>query len=293
MVQRYSIREYFQPETLREVSELVTLYPGEATLLAGGTDLLNKLPLEREKGIRIISLKKVQELRGIRENPDGEVFIGAMTCHADVADSPILRQHFPSLAKASGLVGSPSIRNLGTIGGNLANASPSADTAPPLLAYGAKATIWSPSGEKQILVEDFFTGPSANALKKGEILKGLLVKPKEDLKSAYQKLGMRKAQEIAIVNICISLAVEKMDQCSEIRIALGAVAPTPIRAKKAETLLRQKRITGERIREAAQAAMNEASPLSDIRASTEYRREMVGTLVEQMISELSNRNSRG
>jgi carbon-monoxide dehydrogenase medium subunit len=290
MIRKCSIRDHFQPETLREASELLTLYPEGARLLAGGTDLLNQLSLTREQGIKIVSLKRISELRGIRQDKTGEVFIGALTCHSDVAASPIIRQHLPALARASSLVGSPSIRNLGTIGGNIANASPSADTAPPLLAYAAKAVVWCLQGEKEIPVETFFTGPSSTVLKRGEILKGFLLKPEKGGKGAYEKLGTRKAQEIAIVNLCVTLHAEENSRLSEVRIALGAVAPTPFRARKAEAHLRLESITADQITQAAQIAMSEASPITDIRASADYRREMIGILVKNMIAALMIEN---
>jgi CO/xanthine dehydrogenase FAD-binding subunit len=293
MIRKYSIREYFQPETLQEASELLTLYP-EARVLAGGTDLLNQLPERRERGIKIVSLKRISALRGIRQTEAGEVCIGALTCHADVAASPVIRQHFPALAKASSLVGSPSIRNLGTIGGNIANASPSADTAPPLLAYAGRALVWSLEGEKEIPVDAFFAGPSSSVLKRGEILKGFLLEPEKGFQSAYEKLGTRKAQEIAIVNVCVISRAEGNSKLSEVRIALGAVAPTPFRARRAEAHLRADKITAERINQASQIAMSEASPISDIRASADYRREMIATLVNKLITTLmiENQDSR-
>lgn len=286
MIRKYSIREYFHPETLQEASELLSLYPEEARLLAGGTDLLNQLPQRREQEVKIVSLKRISELRGIRQDKAGEVCIGALTCHSDVAASPIIRRHFPALAKASSLVGSPSIRNLGTIGGNIANASPSADTAPPLLAYAGRAVVWGLEGEKEIPVEAFFTGPSSNVLKRGEILKGFLLKPEKDFKCAYEKLGTRKAQEIAILNVCVILHAKEISKLSEVRIALGAVAPTPFRARRAEAHLRLESITTDRITQAGQIAMTEASPISDIRASADYRREMIGILVKKLITAL-------
>ena len=286
MVRNYSIREYFQPETLREASELLGFYPEEAKLLAGGTDLLNQLPQRSEQGIKIVSLRRISELRGIRQDKAGDVFIGAMTRHADVAGSPVLRQEFPALAKASSLVGSPSIRNLGTIGGNIVNASPSAETAPPLLVYRARAVVWSPLGEKQIPVEEFISGPSRTVLRRGEILKGFVLEKAENLKARYEKLGARKAQEIAIVNVCVSLNAEKSSKLSEVRIALGAAAPKPFRARRAEAHLRVERIAGNRITEAGRLAMSEATPISDLRASADYRREMIAVLVEKLITSL-------
>jgi carbon-monoxide dehydrogenase medium subunit len=227
-------------------------------------------------------------LRQIEETARGDIFVGAMVSHDEVAQSFVVNQYFPALAKASHWVGSPSIRSLATIGGNICNASPSADTAPPLLAYDAKAVIVSPSGEKVIDVEDFFTGPSTNVLKRIEILKGFLLRPQSRWIADYEKLGLRKAMEIAIVNVCVAMAIGEHKDCSGIRIALGAVAPTPIRAKKAETTLMDKRVTPEVVQKCAEVALEETKPISDIRASAEYRKKMVLFLVKKMVSALAH-----
>ena len=256
------------PSRRREYVNVINKYPpspGGGGLGGGGAELLH-------------------------QNQEDEIFVGAMVTHTEVAQSPLLKRYFPALAKASGMVGSPSIRNMATIGGNICNASPSADTAPPLLAYNAKAIIWGPTGEKRVSIEDFFIGPSMSIVKAGEILKGFLLRPEKRLIAAYSKLGMRKAMEIAIVNVCVSMIVEKNNYCSEIRIALGAVAPTPIRAKRAEDTLRDKKITPKLIKETAKVAVSETKPISDIRASADYRKEMIGVLVEKTISELWGRH---
>jgi carbon-monoxide dehydrogenase medium subunit len=281
------IKEYLQPASLKETFHLLTSYSGSAKILAGGTDLLIQQAIESSSEIIAISLKDVEDLRQIGKTAEGDIFVGAMVRHAEVAQSPLMNQYFPALAKASHCVGSPSIRNLATIGGNICNASPSADTAPPLLAYDAKAIIMGPSGERAIGLEDFFTGPSTNALKRREILKGFLLTPKPGWVSDYEKLGLRKAMEIAIANVCVALEMDGHKRCSGIRIALGAVAPTPIRAKKAESILKDKRVTPELIRECAEAAVEETKPISDIRASADYRKKMIHFLVKKMVSALA------
>jgi len=283
------VREYFSPTSLDEAKELLTTSPGPAKLLAGGTDLLVQMLEEPSPEIRVVSLRHIKALREICQEQKGEIFVGPMVTHTEVAQSPLLKRYFPALAKASGMVGSPSIRNMATIGGNICNASPSADTAPPLLAYNAKAIIWGPTGERAVSIEDFFTGPSTSILKAGEILKGFLLRPEKGLIAGYSKLGTRKAMEIAIVNVCVSMLAEN-NYCSEIRIALGAVAPTPIRAKRAEDTLRDKKITPKLIKETAKVAVSETKPISDIRASADYRKEMIGVLVEKTISELWGRH---
>jgi len=282
------IKEYLRPASLKETFQLLTSYSGSAKILAGGTDLLIQQALESSPELVVISLRDIEELRQIKETAEGEIFVGAMVKHAEVAQSPLVNQYFPALAKASHWVGSPSIRNLATIGGNICNASPSADTAPPLLGYDVKAIIVRPSGEKAIEIEDFFTGPSTNVLNGGEILKGFLLTPKPGWVADYEKLGLRKAMEIAVVNVCVAMAVDEHKRCSGIRIALGAVAPTPIRAKKAEYILKDKRIKPELIQKCADVAVEETKPISDIRASADYRKKMVHFLVKKMVSDLAH-----
>ncbi|RLB35165.1 MAG: xanthine dehydrogenase family protein subunit M [Deltaproteobacteria bacterium] len=279
---------YFQPRTLKEASDLLIAHPRSAKLVAGGTDLVPALSRDHARRVKVISLKKLEELKGIRQHGKNEVFIGAMTTHSEVAESPLINKYFPALSKASSLVGSPSIRNLGTIGGNIANASPSADTAPPLLAYGAKAIIRGQAGEKQVPIEHFFTGPSAHILAKGEILRGFVLTYQEESFSDYEKLGIRKAMEIAIASACVSIGLRDGIYCQHIRIALGAVAPTPIRAVKAEKIVEGKTITPDLIRKAARVAMQETRPISDIRASADYRKKMVASLVERLVLHASS-----
>jgi len=281
------IKLYFRPTSLKETFHLLTSYSGSAKILAGGTDLLIQQAQDSSPEIVAISLRDIEDLRQIKKTANGDILIGAMTRHAEVAQSALVNQCLPALAKASHWVGSPSIRNLATIGGNICNASPSADTAPPLLAYDAKAIIVSSSDEKAINIEDFFTGPSVNILKTGEVLKGFMLTPEPGWIASYEKLGVRKAMEIAIVNVCVATAIDKNRNCSGIRIALGAVAPTPIRAKKAEAILQDKRLTSELIEKCAEAAVKETRPISDIRASADYRKEMVRFLVRKMISDLA------
>jgi len=282
------IKEYFKPDSLEQVQELVMRSPIPAKVTAGCTDLTIQLSQNESPPTRLISLKNIQELRGIRESDEGEIFIGAAVSHAEIAQSPLLLDYFPALAKASGLVAAPSIRNMGTIGGNICNASPSADTAPPLLAYNANAIIWHTAGEKIVPIEEMFVGPSVSILKTGDVLKGFLLKPQTGLIADFEKLGIRKAMEIALVNVCIAMQVNTSNECSNIRIALGAVAPTPMRAKKAEAKLTGKKISHALIKETAETAMREISPITDIRASAGYRTKMVGALIEKIIRNLSH-----
>jgi CO/xanthine dehydrogenase FAD-binding subunit len=280
------VKEYFRPTSLTEAFRLLTTSEIPAKILAGGTDLLLQIAQDRALEVRLVSLRDIEDLSRISQTSRGEVFIGAMATHAEVAESALLNQLFPALTKASSLVGSPSIRNMGTIGGNICNASPSAETAPPLMAYGAEAVIWSSNGERSVRIDRFFKGPSEQILEPGEVLRGFLLRPRKGLLAEYQKLGNRKAMEIALVNLCVSMVIDEDSRCSQIRIAMGAVAPTPVRARTAERVLRGERITPSHIEKAAEAAVDEARPISDIRGSADYRRKMVGVLLEDILSHL-------
>ena len=282
------IKQYFRPACLTEALNLLACYSQSAKVLAGGTDLLIPQALESSPEIVVISLKDIEELRQIRKTAEGDIFLGATARHAEVAQSSLVNQYFPALAKASDWVGSRSIRSLATIGGNICNASPSADTAPPLLAYEARVVIESPLGERVVEIEDFFTGPSTTLLKDVEILKGFLLRPKSGWLADYAKIGLRKAMEIAIVNACVAVSKDEYDRCAKIRIALGAVAPTPIRARKAEAILENREMTRELVQECAETAVGETKPISDIRSSADYRRKMTHFLVKKMVSALAS-----
>ena len=281
------IKEYFKPDHLSQVQELIMSSTIPAKVSAGCTDLTIQLSQKASPPTRLISLKNIPELPGVRESEAGDIFIGAAVSHADIAQSPLLLRWFPALAKASGLVAAPSIRNMATIGGNICNASPSADTAPPLLAYNAKAIIRHSAGEKIIPVEKMFVGPSVSILKTGEVLRGFVLKPQNGLIADFEKLGIRKAMEIALVNVCIAIQLNDNNVCIKIRIALGAVAPTPMRAKKAEAKMAGKKISHALIKETAATAMHEIAPITDIRASAGYRKKMVGALIEKILHHLS------
>ena len=282
------IKEYFKPDNLEQVHELIMSSPIPAKVSAGCTDIAIQLSQKESPPTRLISLKNIPVLSGIREFEDGNIFIGAAVSHADIAISPLLLRLFPALARASGLVAAPSIRNMATIGGNICTASPSADTAPPLLAYGAKAIIWTSAAEKIIPVEKMFAGPSASILKPDEVLKGFVLTPQKGLVADFEKLGIRKAMEIALVNVSIAIRLNDDNVCKKIRIALGAVAPTPMRAKKAEAKITDRKISRSLITQCAETAMNEIAPITDIRASAGYRKKMVGALVEKMLQHLSD-----
>ena len=279
---------YFDPESIDEVVRLLR-EKENCELIAGGTDLLVNIKQELSSPDALISFRKIKEMKTIKKETNGSLTIGAATPLSKVVTSPEVRNFQIAISNAAEKVGSKQIRNRGTIGGNICNASPAADTAPILLALEAKAKIESQDGKRVVPMTEFFLGPGNTALQRGEVLTALVI-PTEaaNFQCAYLKLGVRKALEIPIVGVAV--AVKTVDgRCEIARIALGAVGPTPMRSSRAERLVTGADLTENTeaiAEEAARLAMEECSPITDIRASKEYRRDMVGIIVKRAIKQI-------
>ncbi len=260
----------------------------EPYLLAGGTDLLIGMKTNAVKPKCLIDLKGIPGIDCIEY--DNGFKLGALTTVRDVEVSPLIREKIPALSEAAGTLGSIQIRNRATIGGNLCHGSPAADMAAILLAMNCELQIAAGNGAKTMGLDQFFTGPNSTVLNRNEVLAQIIIpKEIEQFKGIYLKHGPRKAMDIGIVNIAILLDADVSSGfCNQIMIALGAVAPRPIRAKKAEALLNANRLTPELIQEAAEAASDEATPISDFRASAGYRRDLVKNLVAKGIDQILN-----
>ncbi|MBW2028629.1 MAG: xanthine dehydrogenase family protein subunit M [Deltaproteobacteria bacterium] len=276
------VQEFFEPVTLDEASSLAMESKLPTRFLGGGTDLMIQLKATKTPPLRLISLKRIHEIRQIEGYSSGEIFVGALVSHSALSVHPEIERHFPALAKACSLVGSPSIRNMGTVGGNICNSSPAADTAPPLLAYDASLVVRQNGSDRRIKITDFFQGPGENILRKGDILKGFLLTKMDGYCSSYEKLGYRRAMEIGIVNVCVAMKREG-SLCRDIRVGLGSVAPTPIRALGAEEILKGKKIEDGLLKMATEKAMEEITPITDLRASADYRRAMTQVLMEKTV----------
>jgi len=276
---------YLSPTTLEEALSLLAEHKGRAKVIAGGTDLVPKLK-RREIGTPdyVIDLKGIPGLDKI-ENNAGGLTIGALATIGAVESSPIIQQKFAILAQAAQSMASPQVRNRGTIAGNICNAVPSADSAPALLTLGAKLKLVSLKGERTVNIEDFFTGPNQTALTDEEILAAIqLPDMPPGSKGVYLKLSPRRAMDLAIVGAA-AVVTPQDSVCKDIRIALGAVAPTPTRVKEAETVLKGQKLDDNLIGKAAKAAAAESKPIDDHRASAEYRRDMVEVLVRRAIKQ--------
>lgn len=269
--------EYFEPGTLAEAASL--LKENGAQALAGGTDLLVELKEQLRRAERVVNIKKIRGIGGLSCDAREGLRLGALATAREVEVSDFATRNYPNLVQAARELGSIQVRNRATIVGNICRASPSADTAPPLIADGARVKIYGPNGERAVALEDFFTGPGKTALAPGELVTEIVVPPPAPRTGkVYIKHGRRKAMELATVGVAVTLTLN-----ADVKIVLGAVAPTPMRAKSAEALLRGKELNDALIEQAAEAAMRESRPISNVRASAEYRREMVRVLTRRAL----------
>jgi carbon-monoxide dehydrogenase medium subunit len=280
--------EIVSPQTVQDA--VAALRSPNALALAGATDLLPAMRRGEIEPRRLVNLKAIPGLAGIHRIRGG-VRIGALTSVADLLDDLLLARDFPLLVEVARDFGSPQVRTVATIGGNLCNAAPSADLALPLLALDARAQIQGRGGPRDLPLSDFFRGVNKTALRRGEILTALFI-PRPRLRTglAHAKLGVRRAMDLAFVAVAsaVTLAPDRRT-CRAACIALGAVAPTPMRAQQAEALLEGNKITPSLIRQAASAAGAEARPVTDVRASAEYRRRATEVLSARVLRQALQR----
>jgi carbon-monoxide dehydrogenase medium subunit len=279
---------YFRPKNLREAIDVLEEWKGRAKVMAGGTNLIPDMRSGVPPPGAIVDLTGLRELTRIGQE-NGAVSIGALATISQIAASQVIRQHGAILASAASHLGNPLTRNRATIGGNLADASPAADTAPPLLALGASVHTERAGGEgREIPIKAFFHGPNQTALEASEIIREITYPPvKGPARGSHIKFGLRNAMAISVVSIAVLLEMDG-SVCQRARVALGAVAPTPIRARRVEALLEGKTIDGPLLDECAAAVREEISPISDIRASGDYRRLATSALVKRAIQQALN-----
>ena len=274
--------DYLAPTSLEEALETVGQQTEGVQIIAGGTDLVPRMRS------RVIEPKLLVDLRllnldGIEKTADG-IRIGASATHTDILESDLLAEHCPALCEAAADIAGPPIRNRGTVGGNLVNASPAADLVPPLLVYDAVVILAKAGSNREIPLVDFFTGPGQTVLAADELLTEIRIPPvPPNTTSKFIKLGKRKAMAVAVVSAAARLTIDQAGKISQARIALGSVAPTPIRARKAEASLEGQSPSSDLFTEAGQIAGSESSPISDIRASGSYRKKMVAVLTRRAL----------
>ncbi len=279
--------EYYSPQSLNAASSFLKEHEGEAKIVAGGTDLLIYMKYRRVAPRYLVSLRDLPELGRITFSDDEGLRIGAMATHQDIVDMPVISERFKSVAYACSKVGTPQIRNMGTVGGNVCNAAPSADSAPPLMTYSASVTIAGPQGERTLPLEKMFIGPGENCLKAGEVLSEIRVPIAPPHTGAvYARLPARTAKDIAAVGVAALITLDPTTGAfNDVKIVLAAVAPTPLRARQAEAVLKGEKPEDKLIDEAALLSAKEARPISDVRSSAGYRTEMVRVLTHQALSQ--------
>ena len=267
--------DYLEPQTIQEAVSLLTKYDGKAKVIAGGTDLMNLIRTKMIRAEYVVDIEHVPGLDYVRYDDKGALTIGALTTIRALELSAELKEHHPVISQAAGQLGSMAIRNMGTIGGNLCHASPAADTAPSLIGLGATVKIVGPAGKRTVALEDFFTGPGQTVLQRGEMAVEIQVPSMpRHTRGVYLKHSIRGTADLAIVGVAV-IATLDGERCQNVKIVLGAVAPTPMRARNAEEVLEGKEIDDALIENAAQAAADESRPITDVRASADYRKEMV------------------
>jgi CO/xanthine dehydrogenase FAD-binding subunit len=282
--------EYLHPKSIAELRRILSRYDGKARMLAGGTDLLVMMKQGKVEPDYIVSLKGVPDLAYIREQRDGGIRIGAMTLLREIESSGLIRDRYPLLSRSAGSIGSPQVRWRATCGGNLCNGAPSADLAPPLVCLGAQAVIQGKE-KRKIAMEEFFLGPGKVDLEKGEFLKELIIPPLPSMSfGAYLKFT-RSAMDIAVVGVGVVATFETGGECRDLRICLGAVAPTPLRAVGAERVGIGKIWNDETLAAMARTASEESKPITDVRGTIFLRKTLVETLTRRALGECLQRSS--
>lgn len=285
--------EYLSPRTISETLSLLEQHSKDAKPLAGGTDLFLRMERRVATPRFLVDLKKIPELRQIRP-ANGGLKLGALTLMDDIVHSPEMRAERRILREAAGAVGSIQTRNRATLGGNLCNASPAADTAPPLLALQAKAGIASSRGEREIPIENLFLNVGKNCLSPSELLKEIVLPSIRPHSGGSFQRCTRVQMDIALVNCAVFLSLDRTGVVvDEVRIALGAVAATPVRAPRAEGMLRGEKPTKKRIEEAAAEAASDVHPIDDVRSTAAYRLSVVRVLTRRAIEEALKEASDG
>ena len=273
---------YLQATTLEEACDLLAEHRSEGKVLAGGTDILVKMKHRRELPSYLVNIKGIPGLDYIEYEPGEGLRVGPLTTIESLKRSAIVRKRYAVLHQAAAYMATVAIRNRATLAGNICNGSPSAETAPALIVSGAKVRIIGPDGERIVAVEDFFTGPGGTVLEPDEIAAEIQVpEPQAGSAGVYEKHSLRR-MDVAMVGVAV-LVVPDVDVCGEIKIALSAVAPTPLRARKAEHVLRGLAPTKSLVAAAARAAAEESRPITDIRGSSDSRRKIVEELTAQVI----------
>ena len=275
--------EYREPQTVGEAVRMLSEYGAQARVLAGGTDLIVSMKKRQISPRYIVYIKDIPDLNYVHYSQETDLTIGALATHRSIADSSIIMDRYNLLATACSKVGTPQVRNMGTIGGNICKAGPSQDTPPVLLVLDARLKLVSLGGERVVPINTFFLAPFKTVLQQGELLTEIRIPPPPPTSAGCYKWATKIVTiDETLVGVAVLMSVDSADGvCTDIKIALGSVAPTPIRARQAEAVLRRKRIDDRLIGQAAQVAAEETRP----RSRADYLRRMSLLLVSEDISE--------
>jgi carbon-monoxide dehydrogenase medium subunit len=289
------VREFLfaAPQSVQEAVELLARAHGEARPLAGGTDLITQMKENRKSPEVVVDVKRIPDLNELSWDAQHGLRIGAaVSCSRIAAFAPV-QERYQALAEACALIGSVQIQNRAALGGNFCNAAPSADAVPPVLSYGGQLLIAGVNGRREIAAEDFFVGPGQTVLGKDELLVQIIIPtPPSPSGAAYLRFIPREEMDIAIAGVgaCVQLTADRT-RCEQARITLAAVAPTPVRAREAETFLIGKPLDQATIAQAGELAAAAAKPISDVRSSAAYRVEMVKVLTRRTLQKALERMS--
>ncbi len=279
----------FDPTTVAEAVSLLAEHKDEIKVLAGGQSLLVLVKQGLVAPAYLLNIKKVSELKGINPQPDGGLRLGALTSHSEVLNSPVIREKYALLPEMAIKVGSVQVRNAGTLGGNLSHSEPAADPPPVFLALDARVKAVGPNGEREIPLSEFFVDFYETVLAPDELLTEVIVPPMpQGAKGAYFKFARKKAVAFAMVSVAaiVSLSDGKIN---DVRLGLGGVGQTPLRAIEAEEVLKGKQLDEKVLAEAAGAVMSVVDPVSDVHASAEYKKEMAGVFTKRAVREAAAR----
>ncbi len=276
--------EYLEARTLRQAVRMLQQHGQQARIVAGSTDFLVRWRAGFWHPDYVVNIQHVPGLSRVAYSARNGLRLGALVTIQTLEQHPAIRRHYPALAAAAASFAGVQVRNLATVGGNICNASPSGDTLPALLVYGAECRLSGPDGSRQVPLDELFTGPGQTVLAQDEVLTEItLPPPPRNTGSLYIKHSPRGAMDIATVGVASAVSVDGSGVCTDASIALGAVAPTPLRARGAEDMLRGRTLGPELLQAAAEQAMSQASPIDDVRGTASYRREMVGVLTRRTL----------
>lgn len=279
--------DYHEPATVAEALSLLKQHGDDAQLIAGGTNLVIMMRQGLVQPKHLIGMRRLRELRGLAPTPEGGIEIGALTTHREVERSAMVERFFPALSETFGHIATVRIRNQATIGGNVVHADPAQDPPPMLLALGAEVVVASDGKKRNVPLTEFFRDFFEVALEEGELVTAIRIPPQPSgTKGAYVKFLPGSKDDYATVAVAVVLKLGNDDLCEDVRIGLGALGPTPLRAPKTEGALKGQKLTDKVIADAAALVRDEVDPLDDIRGSSGYKREMARVWTERAIKSL-------